>query len=191
MDYYAARQQHLEWLQENLAQEEAKLAEAQALVIQLQGSITYYRQAIEQLAPRSLESPDSNSFQRDNSSQENSNSRKVGEHPNLLEGSASQPENDYFDKEGEERRKPKDMMRPQYKKEGKTLGDVIQEFLEAKIGKALGSEYITREIFEVLSDEDFQRAKNSLSAELRRGAKEGRWKQVGRGSFTANSDLHK
>lgn len=203
MDYYAARQQHLEWLKENLAQEEAKLAEAHARLIQLQGSIVYYRQAIEQLAPGDSESPASTSEHGNNSSQEDSDSRRH-EHLNLIAGSTSQIETcqplgwkiqervpgfaNYSDPEGGSKRKPRDMMRSQYKE--KTLGDGIQECLEAKTGSVLGSEQITKYIFEVqsLSNEDFQRAKNSLASELRRGAKGGKWQQVGRGLFTANSD---
>ncbi len=195
--YYAARQQHIEWLKEKLAEEEAELAILEARVIELRGSIVYYKQAIEQLSPTAPDSDSSlpNNFQQGDasSSDEDSNSRQV--HRNLLpEGTVKLfeddelEEEDYFEFEAgsESKRNPKDMLRPKFK--GKTLGDIAAMCLKASKGKELNSDDIAKEIFEASSEEEFQRAKNSLSTELRRGAREGRWKKNGRGMFSPNPD---
>ncbi len=192
--YYAARQQHIEWLKEQLAEEETKLAEAEARVIELRGSIAYYKQAIEQLLPTASDSSSPNSSQEgDTSSYEDSNSRQVRK--NLLpEGNVKLfededfEEEDYLELEADDKNKrsPKDMLQPHLK--GKTLGDIAAIYLKAAKGKGLSSDDIAQQIFEATSEEEFQRAKNSLSTELRRGAREGRWKKNARGMFSANPD---
>lgn len=186
MDYYIARQQHTEWLKQNLEREEQALAEAEARVIQLQGSVIYYKQALEQLAPSDSESTIRAGEDGNNFSQEDADGRKQKDAVILLPSSRRYIQANYVDEKGGIFHKPRDMMRLQYK--NKTLGEAIAECLESKIGLALGPEQITKDIFEIesLSSEDRGRAKNSLSAELRRGAKEQRWRQVGRGLFAAN-----
>lgn len=194
--YYAARQQHIEWLEEKLAEEEAELAKAEARVIELRGSIAYYKQAIEQLSPTASDSDSSlpNNFQQgDTSSSEDSNSRQVRGNflpfgtVKLCEDDDLEEEYDFeFEAGGESKRSPKDMLRPELK--GKTLGDIVAMYLKGVKGKESNSDDIAKKIFEPSSEEEFQRAKNSLSTELRRGAREGRWKKNGRGMFSANPD---
>lgn len=201
--YYAAREEHLEWLKKQLAKEEAELVDAEARVIELRGSVAYYKHAIEQLSPTASHSDSSlpnNSQQGDTSSSEESNSRQV--RTNLLpEGNLRLlgeqdddddfADNDFeeggdsgFEEGGESKRNPKDMLKPNFK--GKTLGEIAELFLNHAKGRSLKPEFIAQNIFEFSSEEEFQRAKNSLATELRRGAREGRWEKHSRGRFRAN-----
>lgn len=205
--YYAAKEQHIAWLKEKLAAEEAELAKLEERIIELQGSITYYRQAIEQLSPKqaieqlsslasNADSPFSGySPQRKDELSEQAVDSETRTLRNLLPEGNKEPvesddieeENDIgldFEEEEGGKRSPKDMLRPEY--QGKTLGEIALEWLIKAGGRPLSPDTIAERIFVTSSDEELQRARNSLATELRRGAKEGRWKKVGRGIFSAN-----
>lgn len=182
----AAHRQHIQWLQEQLAQQESKLAEAQALVAQLQESVAYYGRTLALLMP---DEPDLTpkdvlggetvtDFSAQNGSKTTSN---VALEDEDFEKDEDLEEDE--DGEDENKRNPKKMLRSQYAQ--MTLGDVAQMVLSAS-QLPLNPDDIAKAIFDVRSEEEYFRAKNSLSTELRRGAKEGRWEKIGRGSFMSN-----
>lgn len=86
--------------------------------------------------------------------------------------------------ENPNQRNPKDMFKPEFSR--KTLGDAALMILDS-CNHPLHSDEITKRLFDYRSEDEYQRAKNSLSTELRRGAKEGRWKKIERGFFAGNS----
>lgn len=86
--------------------------------------------------------------------------------------------------ENPNQRNPKDMFKPEFFR--KTLGDAALTILDS-CNHPLNSDQITKRLFDYRSEDEYQRAKNSLSTELRRGAKEGKWKKIGRGFFAGNS----
>ncbi|NES46356.1 hypothetical protein, partial [Moorena sp. SIO2C4] len=69
---------------------------------------------------------------------------------------------------------------------GKTFWESVEIILD-NFAAPVNREQIVSRLFDAKSDDEQLRAKNSLSTELRRGAKEGRWKKVGRGLFASNS----
>jgi len=196
MVYDAAHQQHLEWLQAQLAQQDSKLAEAQAIVAQLQESVAYFRNAIavvrtsEPNLTLTEKLPEQSSFTTNGTKEvvglvtENGN-LNGGETASIIisDNEDSDLKDDREGKETEEanKRSPKDMLLAEFREQ--TLGDIAEEKLKASGGKPLSSDELTEMIFETRSKDEYFRARNSLSAELRRGAKEERWKKVGRGIF--------
>lgn len=50
MTHNGAHQQNIEWLKEQLAQQESKLAKAEALVVQLRASVAHFRGVLEVVA---------------------------------------------------------------------------------------------------------------------------------------------
>jgi hypothetical protein len=196
MVYDAAHQQHLEWLQAQLAQQDSKLAEAQAIVAQLQESVAYFRNAIavvrrsEPNLTLTEKLPEQSSFTTNGTKEvvglvtENGN-LNGGETASIIisDNEDSDLKDDREGKETEEanKRSPKDMLLAEFREQ--TLGDIAEKKLKASGGKPLSSDELTEMIFETRSKDEYFRARNSLSAELRRGAKEERWKKVGRGIF--------
>jgi hypothetical protein len=196
MVYDAAHQQHLEWLQAQLAQQDSKLAEAQAIVAQLQESVAYFRNAIavvrtsEPNLTLTEKLPEQSSFTTNGTKEvvglvtENGN-LNGGETASIIisDNEDSDLKDDREGKETEEanKRSPKDMLLAEFREQ--TLGDIAEKKLKASGGKPLSSDELTEMIFETRSKDEYFRARNSLSAELRRGAKEGRWKKDGRGIF--------
>jgi hypothetical protein len=196
MAYDAAHQQHLQWLQAQLIQQESKLAEAQAIVAQLQESVAYFREAIA-LVSRSEQNPTlTEKLPEQYSLTTNGRKEVVGlftengilnggeiASTNISDNEDSKLEDDREGKETEEtnKRSPKEMLLPQFREQ--TLGDIAEKKLKASAGKSLSSDELAKMMFETRSEDEYSRARNSLSAELRRGANEGRWKKVGRGIF--------
>lgn len=83
-------------------------------------------------------------------------------------------------------RSPMDMLRPQFK--GKRLAEIIATVLEENQLPMTTTE-LSRIIYEVWSDEELYRARNSLSAELRTGANTHppKWQKLGRYAYAALS----
>jgi len=83
-------------------------------------------------------------------------------------------------------RNPMAMLRDEYK--GLKLGDIAAKVLNAA-PSPLTTTQLTREIYCPLSNDEFERARNSLSTELRVGAKSDnpRWRKCGRYAY---SGLH-
>lgn len=87
-------------------------------------------------------------------------------------------------KQQDEKRTPMDMVRPEFK--GLKLGDIITKVLNKNPGLLTTNE-LTRLIYRTATDDEFDRARNSLSSELRSELKlqNPRWKKVGRNAYTA------
>lgn len=185
----AAQHQHIEWLREQLAQRESQLADAKALVAQLQESTDYFRSMLAFLAPEQSES----ASQAMNGKQSELNScfaQDEDQNGSVATSSTVSDDKDIENKnpegeEGEEenKRNPKQMLCSSYV--GMTLGDAAEAILNG-FQSALNADDIAQIMFDVQDEEEYTRARNSLSTELRRGAKEGRWRKVGRGSFSSN-----
>ncbi|NEP29436.1 MAG: hypothetical protein F6K49_48830 [Moorea sp. SIO3I6] len=102
----------------------------------------------------------------------------------LEEESFEENQRENQDDEEGQKRNPRDMLYPEFR--GKTLREAVEIILD-KFAAPVNREQIASRLFDAKSDHEQLRAKNSLSTELRRGAKEGRWKKVGRGLFASNS----
>jgi hypothetical protein len=80
---------------------------------------------------------------------------------------------------------PEDWLRSEYRQD--ILLDVAKRILEGNPNQAMSSAHMTAILYDVpAGSESFIRARNSLSATLRRGVGAGLFKKVGRGSFQAN-----
>ena len=86
------------------------------------------------------------------------------------------------------KRNPMEMVKPQFK--GMQLGDIVELILRQN-QKPMTTAEISRIIYDTDDKEEFARARNSLSAELRSGAaKESpRWLKKGRATYVAHSQL--
>ena len=84
----------------------------------------------------------------------------------------------------EEKRTPMEMIRPEYK--GMKLPDIAAKVLNQNF-RLLTTTELTRFIYETKTVDEFDRARNSLSSELRSGVKvqSPRWKKVGRNAYAA------
>lgn len=81
-------------------------------------------------------------------------------------------------------RSPMEMLRSQYK--GMKLGDIAARVLEEQRAPLTTTE-LSQIIYDVKSDDELYRARNSLSGELRSGAKchNPRWRKVGRYAYAS------
>jgi hypothetical protein len=77
-----------------------------------------------------------------------------------------------------------DMLRDEYK--GMKLGDIAAEVLDARQAPLTTTE-LSRIIYDTKNDAELSRARNSLSAELRTGAKgkHPRWQKIGRNAYAS------
>lgn len=84
----------------------------------------------------------------------------------------------------ERRGTPEDWLFPQFKPLGskKAIEQVLEE-----IKASVEIEDLVKTLYDTKSGDEFRRARNSLSAGLRRGAEEGSWKKIGRSFYEANS----
>lgn len=80
-------------------------------------------------------------------------------------------------------RSPMEMLRAEYK--GMRLGDIAAKVLGGNPSPLTTTE-LTRLIYDTGSDDEFNRARNSLSTELRVGAKgdDPKWRKVGRYAYS-------
>lgn len=93
-------------------------------------------------------------------------------------------------KNEEDSRDPMDMLRFKYKQAYDTqtnivnMKDLLEWFFDQNqdIG-CIPLEDIAEILYETRTPEEFKKAKNSIAAQLRRGAEEGRWQKIGRGHF--------
>jgi uncharacterized coiled-coil protein SlyX len=205
MTHHRAHHQHIEWLEVQLAQQkqeltaaEDKLAEVKALVEQKQDSVAYFQRELERVTSNALveatvETSSSHSgsqvawnisteIRNQNGSQATSDTSRC-EDENF--DSEEFEDEGYEDEEFENlnKRNPKDMLRAEFK--SMTLGDAAETIL-AQYRYPLNPEQIAAKMFEPQSEDEHLRARNSLATELRRGAKDGRWKKIGRGLFVSN-----
>jgi len=84
-------------------------------------------------------------------------------------------------------KRPSEMMKPEYQRFQK-LGDLV-EFLLNQNPQPITAKDLTAVIYECCSDQEFARARNSLSSELRNGASLNppRWKKLNRTTYASNS----
>ncbi|MBD2490567.1 hypothetical protein [Aulosira sp. FACHB-615] len=177
MSYDTARQQHIKWIQQQIQEKMSTLTEVEELVSQLKADIEYFKLMLDIHEKANADALSQNTFIVYNYNQSpNQESKQIQtSNPKL----ASDFHNGVRD---DNKRSPKEMLRAEFA--NKTLAEVADILLNSQ-NQALTADEIAREIFLTENNEEYVRARNSLSTELRRGAKEGRWKQIGRGSFAS------
>lgn len=190
-----AHEQHVKWLKEQIDEQKSELAEVQAKAVQLKASIVYYEHMLavahQEVASTLTEMPSETEALALNGGQVASTSSLAGDEdikgglPNIslasedasLEKASSQ---------NRHQRSPMEMKRPQYV--GLTFAESIEKILNDRQQPMLVDQ-IVEAIFDAASEEEFWRAKNSLSVELRRGAEPQykRWKKLSRHIYASNS----
>lgn len=82
------------------------------------------------------------------------------------------------------RRNPMEMLRDEFK--GMKLADIAETVLEDREGPLTTTE-LSRIIYDAYNDDELNRARNSLSAELRAGirSKHPRWQKLGRNAYAS------
>lgn len=166
MEDPTGEQQVIQWLQGNLKQKESKLdgLEVQiqnllAVKEKLQAEIGYLRGTL-QIAQSDI------------------NVSKT----NIPEVTACQTENQLTSIN--ERGTPEDWLHQDYKILGSR--DAAAEVL-AEQQEAIDVDALVKTLYDTKDEEEFRRAKNSLSSTLRRGAEAGMWEKVGRTFYQAKS----
>ncbi|MEG4520679.1 MULTISPECIES: hypothetical protein [unclassified Microcoleus] len=190
-----AHEQHVKWLKEQIDQQKSELAEVEAKAVQLKASIVYYEHMLavahQEVASTLTDIPSETEALALNGGQVASTSSLAGDEdlkgglPNIslasedasLEKASSQ---------NRPQRSPMDMKRPLYV--GLTFAESIEKILNDRQQPMLVDQ-IVEVIFDTESAEEFWRAKNSLSVELRRGAEPQykRWKKLSRNIYASNS----
>lgn len=151
------------WLREQISIAENEVATIEQQLQEAKENLQYFRSHLEKLQMEEVPSPEELSI-------------KTELNTEILEESSIKASKE----ESSSERRPKEMLRPEYL--NKTLVEVAQEILENQ-NKVMGIDDIAKQAFAVKDEEEYERAKNSLAAELRRGAKDGKWKQAERGKF--------
>lgn len=178
MAYDTARQQHIEWLQQQVEDKKAALAEAEAYVSQLRADIKYFDLM---LSIHQKANADALGLDAPVVSNSNGSSNGVSQdNPNKYLFTGDDIKNTAGN---DNKRSPKEMLRAEFT--NKTLVEVASIALNSS-NEALSADNIAKVVFLTKDDDEYMRARNSLSTELRRGAKERRWKQIGRGSYASN-----
>ncbi|NET67990.1 MAG: hypothetical protein F6K63_27835 [Moorea sp. SIO1G6] len=207
MNIKSAQEDHINWIKTRLEQTQQELAEAEAnllklnnLVEQKRANVAYFKDKLEaELSSNDIDivadiaialhektEVNSNHLSEQNTTvNSNGNVGKVNFFDDELEEKSFE-ENQIKNQEDEEgdKRNPRDMLYPEFR--GKTFCEAVEIILD-NFAAPVNREQIVSRLFDAKSDDEQLRAKNSLSTELRRGAKEGRWKKVGRGLFASNS----
>jgi hypothetical protein len=179
----------------NFDQQKSELAEVQAKAVQLKASIVYYEGLLALVAPEEVASTptemlsETEALTLKGGQVASTSSFCADEHlkgglPNVnlasedagLEKASSQ---------NRLQRNPVEMKRPQYV--GLTFAESIEKVLNDSQEPML-VDRIVEAIFDAEPGEEFFRAKNSLSGELRRGAQNEykRWKKLGRNLYASN-----
>ena len=162
-------------LLENVYESITDYSEKQALISRLEQGVDYYDKLLKLLLKLRQKSEDSSNGVVD------------------LEP-ASESEQDGDSVKTELTRDPMDMLRLRYRRAYDSepnivnMKDLLEWFFNQNddIGCA-SAENITEMFYDTKTEEEFRKAKNSIAAQLRRGAEEGRWQKIGRGFFAPNS----
>ena len=186
-------EQHLKWLTAKQAHQQKKLAvtkelivqdpdfdEAKELVNELQKDVAYCENILEYLKKNFNQQSDCSESQDVGLADCNENQDGVDEEDNDF----PEDEDDNFAQDDSTQRAPVDMLRPEYK--GMSMFDIIERIL-ADTSQELSSEDVTRIAYDTNSEDEFLRAKGSMSAQLRIGASKGKWAKVERGHFASNT----
>jgi hypothetical protein len=189
-----AREQLVKWLTEQIDQQKSELAEVQAKAVQLKESILYYESTLAQVAPDEVASKPTDVVSETETLTVNegqvASTSSLGTEEHLKGGLANVSfafEDAGLEKaisQNRHQRNPVEIKRPQYL--GLTFAESIEKVLNAHQEPML-ADRIVEAIFDAESEEEFWRAKNSLSVELRRGAEtHKRWKKLGRNLYASN-----
>ncbi|MDZ8110079.1 MAG: hypothetical protein RM338_31400 [Nostoc sp. DedQUE12a] len=177
MSYDTARQQHIRWLHKQIEEKMSALTEAEVRVSQLRADIEYFKLMlnIHEKANTDASSPDTSIMLNSNEScNAGSNQSQTNNYTFV--------DNTKYGLADDNKRSPKEMLRAEFA--NKTLAEVAEIVLNSH-NEALTADDIARAVFITENNDEYVRARNSLSTELRRGAREGRWQQIGRGSFAS------
>jgi hypothetical protein len=165
MNHDIARKQHAAWLRGQVEVTQSSLNEAEAMVAHLRSELAYFDGALKQitgeLSDQALETVTQGESKL-----------------SFVDISRSETKRNVVT----DQRSPKEMLRTEFLNQ--TLADVIWQVLNS-YKKPVNADGVAQVIFDTRDNAEYGRARNSLSTELRRGVKEGRWKQVGRGLFVA------
>jgi hypothetical protein len=191
-----AREQVVKLLKENIAQHKSELAQVQAKAEQLKENIVSYERMLALVAPEEVALTPTQMLSETaaltlNGGQVASTS-SLGAEEHLKGGLANfslASEDASLEKassQNRHQRSPMEMKRRQYV--GVTFAESIEKILNDRQQPMLVDQ-IVEAIFDAASEEEFGRAKNSLSVELRRGAEPQykRWKKLGRNLYASNS----
>ncbi|MBD2057882.1 hypothetical protein H6F88_17960 [Oculatella sp. FACHB-28] len=182
----------------NLEREEAQLAKLQARIARKQANVKHLQGTLDFLLSKDgeqlvqINSSVSSEFDTDKSEEvalrRESTSSEDGETP---EHTSQNLDKQNFKLEIQKKRMPMDMLRPQYKQPNLRLGDIVERVL-SQSAKSMTTEELTRAIYDTRSVEEFSRARNSLSVELRSGAvgETPRWIKLDRRTYASRS-LHR
>ncbi|GEM_PF-1310087 len=191
-----AHEQHVKWLKEQIDQQKSELAEVQAKAVQLKASIVYYEGMLAVVAPNQVASTPTEMLSETEALTLNggqvASTSSLGADEHLKGGLANlslASEDASLEKassQNRHQRSPMEMKRPQYV--GLTFAESIEKVLNDRQQPMLVDQ-IVEAIFDAASEEEFWRAKNSLSVELRRGAEPQykRWKKLSRNIYASNS----
>ena len=188
------REQHVKWLKEQINQQKSELAEVQAEAVKLKASIVYYEGMLALVAPDEVASTPTDVVSETETLALNVGqvalTSSLGADKHLKEGLAnvsSAFEDASLEKassQNKHQRNPVQMKRPQYL--GLTFTESIEKVLNDRQEPML-VDRIVEAIFDAEPGEEFFRAKNSLSVELRRGAEtHKRWKKLSRNIYASN-----
>lgn len=177
MSYDTARQQHIRWLHKQIEEKISTLTEAEVRVSQLRADIEYFK-----LMLNIHEKANTDALNQDTSIMLNSDESSNGESNQSQTNNYIFADNAKYGVADDNKRSPKEMLRTEFA--NKTLAEVAEIVLNSR-NEALTADDIARAVFITENNDEYVRARNSLSTELRRGAKEGRWQQIGRGSFAS------
>lgn len=172
MNSNIAHQQHIKWLQQQVVGKRIALEQAKVQVEQIRSELKYFELtliAYNKSTDTSIQNTSSSS-QANISSNEFEWQIESGKHfitTNLNSNS---------------RRLPKQMLHYEFTK--KSLCQIIEAVLKSR-RESLSADEIAQAIFLTNNNNEYIRARNSLSTELRRGARNGKWKKTKRGLFAA------
>lgn len=177
MSYDTARQQHIKWIQKQIEEKMSTLTEAEERVSQLKADIEYFKLMLDIHQKANTDALSQDALIASNFDQSyNKESKQIQTNNSGLTGNVQNGVTE------DNKRSPKEMLRAEFA--NKTLAEVAEILLNSR-HEVLTADDIARDIFLTENNDEYVRARNSLSTELRRGAKEGRWKQIGRGSFAS------
>lgn len=191
-----AREQHVKWLKEQIDQQKSELAEVQAKAVKLKASIVYYEGMLALVAPEEVALTPTQMLSETEALTLNggqvASTSSLGADEHLKGGLANfslASEDASLEKASSpnrHQRSPMEMKRPQYV--GLTFAESIEKILNDSQHPMLVDQ-IVEAIFDAESEQEFWRAKNSLSVELRRGAEPQykRWKKLSRNIYASNS----
>lgn len=154
-----AHQQHIKWLQQQVALKRIALAQAQAQIEQIRDDIGYFELTLKAEQKTSTDTSIQKAcaiFQANMSPNQFVTQIESGNHLFIKNNSNSNI-----------RRLPKQMLRFEFRK--KSLAQIIEAVLNSQ-HEYVCADDIARAIFLTQNNNEYIRARNSLSTELRRGA---------------------